>query len=156
MEKIKKLGKYRNIILRVMDIACIILAYYMGVVLVTSNSLFEIDTYYSSRLINSVVVAVIVYQAVFNLTKRYNHIIRYEEGKDYLSYFVLCIISAVIITIIRKIFHIFMAETKVTLLVSIFIALMMVGYRIIIRYILVNDVVNKGININKENQKNYL
>lgn len=156
MEKIKKLGKYRNIILRVMDIACIILAYYMGVVLVTSNSLFEIDTYYSSRLINSVVVAVIVYQAVFNLTKRYNHIIRYEEGKDYLSYFVLCIISAVIITIIRKIFHIFMAETKVTLLVSIFIALMMVGYRIIIRYILVNDVVNKGININKENQKKLL
>lgn len=156
MEKIKKLGKYRNIILRVMDIACIILAYYMGVVLVTSNSLFEIDTYYSSRLINSVVVAVIVYQVVFNLTKRYNHIIRYEEGKDYLSYFVLCIISAVIITIIRKIFHIFMAETKVTLLVSIFIALMMVGYRIIIRYILVNDVVNKGININKENQKKLL
>ena len=156
MEKIKKIGKYRNIILRVMDIACIILAYYMGVVLVTSNSLFEIDTYYSSRLINSVVAAVIVYQAVFNLTKRYNHIIRYEEGKDYLYYFVLCIISAVIITIIRKIFHIFMAETKVTLLVSIFIALMMVGYRIIIRYILVNDVVNKGININKENQKKLL
>lgn len=156
MEKIKKLGKYRNIILVLMDIACIVLAYYMGVVLITPNSLFQIDTYYKPRLINSVIVSVIVYQIVFHLTRRYKNIIRYEEGKDYLIYFILCIISGIIITIIRKMFHIFMAETRVTILVSIFIALMMVGYRIVIRYILVNDVVNRGINVNKQNQKNLL
>lgn len=156
LEKIKKLGKFRNIILIFMDIVCIVLAYYMGVVLITQNSLFEIDSYYTRRLLNSIVVSVIVYQLVFHLTRRYKNIIRYEEGRDYILYFILCIISGIIVTIIRKIFHIFMAETKVTILVSIFIALMMVGYRILARYILVNDVVNKGISINKENQKNLL
>lgn len=156
MEKIKKLGKYRNIILILMDIACIVLAYYMGVVLITPNSLFQIDSYYKRRLLNSIVVSVIIYQLVFHLTRRYKNIIKYEEGKDYLIYFFLCIFSGIIITVIRKTFHIFMAETRVTLLVSIFIALMMVGYRIVIRYVLVNDLINKGLSVNKSNQKNLL
>ena len=91
MEKIKKLSKYRNIILVLMDIFCIAFAYYLGVVLIT-DSVYNINEYYSLRLSKSILVSVIVYQIVFHATKRYKNIIRYEDGKDYLIYFVLCMI----------------------------------------------------------------
>ena len=157
MEKLKKLSKFRNIILVILDIFCIAFAYYLGVVLITGNIyVFNDKAYYAPRLTSTIIVSVIVYQIIFHVTGRYKNIIRYEEGKDYLIYFLLCLLSGIVITIIRKIFQIFMAETRVTILASIFIALMMISYRIIIRYILVNDVVNKGINRNKKDRKNLL
>lgn len=157
MEKLKKISKFRNIFLAILDIFCIAFAYYLGVVLITGNIyIFDGTSYYPRRLTSTILVSVIVYQAIFHITGRYKNIIRYEDGKDYLIYFILCLLSGVVITIIRKIFQIFMAETRVTILASIFIALMMISYRVIIRYILVNDVVNKGITVNKENRKNLL
>ena len=157
MEKLKKLSKFRNIILVILDIFCIAFAYYLGVVLITGNIYIFNDTeYYAPRLTSSIIVSVIVYQVIFHVTGRYKNIIRYEDGKDYLIYFILCLISGVIVTIIRKVFHIFMGETRVTILASIFIALLMISYRVIFRYILVNDVVNKGINRNKKDRKNLL
>ena len=157
MEKLKKLSKFRNIILVILDIFCIAFAYYLGVVLITGNIyVFNDKAYYAPRLTSSIIVSVIVYQVIFHVTGRYKNIIRYEDGKDYLIYFILCLISGVIVTIIRKVFHIFMGETRVTILASIFIALLMISYRVIFRYILVNDVVNKGINRNKKDRKNLL
>ncbi len=156
MEKIKKLGKYRNIILILMDIFCIALAYYLGVVIIT-DTVFKIDPYYVKRLSQTITVSVIVYQAVFHITKRYKNIIRYENGKDYLMYFIACMVSSIIISIVRKVFHIFMLErTKLILLSGVIISLMMISYRIIIRYILVNDIVNKGRKLGKEEKKNLL
>lgn len=157
MEKLKKLSKFRNIILVILDIFCIAFAYYLGVVLITGNIyVFNDKAYYAPRLTSSIIVSVIVYQVIFHVTGRYKNIIRYEDGKDYLIYFILCLISGVIVTIIRKVFHIFMGETRVTILASIFIALLMISYRVIFRYVLVNDVVNKGINRNKKDRKNLL
>ncbi len=155
MEKIKKLIKYRTVILIMLDIFCIAFAYYLGVVLIT-DSVYSLSDYYIRRLCNTILVSVIVYQVIFHITGRYKSIIRYEDGKDYLIYFLLCILSGIVITIIRKTFKIFLAETKVTILASIFIAMLMISYRLVVRYILVNDVVNKGITVNKENRKNLL
>jgi len=155
VEKIKKLIKYRTVILIMLDIFCIAFAYYLGVVLIT-DSVYSLSDYYIRRLCNTILVSVIVYQVIFHITGRYKSIIRYEDGKDYLIYFLLCILSGIVITIIRKTFKIFLAETKVTILASIFIAMLMISYRLVVRYILVNDVVNKGITVNKENRKNLL
>lgn len=155
MEKIKKLGKYRNIILVLMDIFCIALAYYLGVVIIT-DTVFKLEPYYVKRLTQTILVSGIVYQIVFHITKRYKNIIRYETGKDYLMYFVACMASSIIISIVRKMFHIFMLErTKLILLSGVIISLMMISYRIIIRYILVNDIVNKERK-QKEDKKNLL
>ena len=156
MEKIKKLSKYRSFILIILDILCIAFAYYLGVVLIT-DSVFKLEAYYVRRLTQTIIVSVIVYQIVFHLAGRYKAIIRYEDGKDYFIYFMLCMVSSIIIAIVRKIFHIFMLErTKLIILAGIFISLMMIAYRLVIRYILVNDIVNRGINVNKTNQKNLL
>ena len=104
MEKIKKLSKYRTIILVLLDIACIVIAYYLGMVLVSESSVYKISGYYMDKFSKTIILSIIVYQLVFHLSKSYKSIIRYEEGKDYLKYFGLCIISSIIICIIRKVF----------------------------------------------------
>ena len=155
MDKIKKLSKYRNIILIFLDILCIAFAYYSGIVLLNNGSL-RLDTYYTRRFFNTLLISSIVYQIVFWITRRYKNIIRYEDGKDYLIYFILCIISSFIVSIVRKVFHIFMVETtRLIILAGIFIAILMISYRIILRYILVNDIF-KTKETNVETQRNLL
>jgi len=157
LEKIKKLSKYRTIILVLLDIACIVIAYYLGMVLVSESSVYKISGYYMDKFSKTIILSIIVYQLVFHLSKSYKSIIRYEEGKDYLKYFGLCIISSIIICIIRKVFKFYiLVSARLNILAGIFIALMMISYRIIVKYILVADIVNKGINVNKEKQKNLL
>lgn len=155
MDKIKKLSKYRNIILIFLDILCIAFAYYSGIVLLNNGSL-RLDAYYTRRFFNTLLISSIVYQIVFWITRRYKNIIRYEDGKDYLIYFILCIISSFIVSIVRKVFHIFMVETtRLIILAGIFIAILMISYRIILRYILVNDIF-KTKETNVETQRNLL
>ena len=89
MNILKKFTKYRNFILITMDIFCIVFAYYLGTVLIT-ETIVNFNQYYSVRLTRSILVSVFVYQIVFHITRRYKCLIRYEEGKDYVTYIVLC------------------------------------------------------------------
>lgn len=145
MEFLKKLSKYRNFILILCDVFCIFLAYYIGAILISESKGFLLDKYYTERLLKTVAVSILVYQLIFHITKRYNSIIRYEEGKDYILYIVMCIISSFIVSILKYILDIGIATTKLNILAGIFIGTMMVSYRIIIRHILVFDVVNRGV-----------
>ena len=156
MKFLKRLSKFRSLILIILDLLCILVAYFLGVILISNDTLFDLSDYYTNRLTKTFLVCAIVYQAVFHLTKRYKRIIRYENSKDYLEYIALCVVSAIIVSIIRKIFHLHIATAKLNILAGIFIGIMMVSYRIIARYILVFDVVNKGIKVNKENRQNLL
>lgn len=158
MERIKKIGKYRTIILILMDILCISIAYYLGAILTTDTTLFEISPYYAYRVSRTILISVIIYQLVFQFTQGYKSIIRYEEGKDYLKYFGLSMLSSVIVCVIRKTFDLQIATPKLILLAGVFISFLMISYRIIARYILVSDLVNKGITINKkkEGQQNLI
>lgn len=151
MESIRKLSKYRNIILMVVDILCIAFAYYLGTILIT-DSVIKLPMYYVKKLIRTIAISVVVYQIVFRATKRYKNIIRYEEGKDYVIYIILSMISSLIVSTIDFIFKLDVASIKLNILAGIFIGIMMVSYRIIVRYILVFDVVNKGV-ITKNDEK---
>lgn len=156
MEKVKRLSKYRDFILVILDCFCIIVAYYLGTALIT-DSVLSFSDYYSSRLITSILCYIVVYEIIFHLTKRHKSIIRYEEGKDYIIYIVLCLVTAIIIGIIKKIFQINVAAIKMNVLAAIIISMMMVGYRIVVRYLLISDVVNKGILVkNNETKKRLL
>ena len=156
MEFLKRLSKFRNVILIIADLMCILIAYFLGVILISNDTIFDLSTYYATRLTKTFAISAIVYQAVFHITKRYKRIIRYENSKDYLEYIGLCLISSIIVSIIREVFHLHIATLKLNVLAGIFIGIMMVLYRVIARYILVFDVVNKGIKVNKENNKNLL
>lgn len=156
MKILKKLSKFRNAILIILDLLCILIAYFLGVILISNDTLFDLSAYYTNRLVRTVALCAVVYQTVFHVTKRYKHIIRYENSKDYIEYIGLCLISSIIVSILRKIFHLHIATAKLNILAGIFIGIMMVSYRIIARYLLVIDVVNKGIRVNKEHSKNLL
>lgn len=144
MEKVKKLSKYRDVILVVLDCFCIIFAYYFGTMLLT-DSVLSFSDYYSSRLIKSIVWYIVIYETMFHITKRHKSIIRYEEGKDYIVYIILCLLTTMIIAVIKKLFHIRVASIKMNVLAALIISMMMVAYRIVARYVLIHDVVNKGI-----------
>ena len=64
----------------------------------------------------------------------------------------ICLITAGIIAIIKGVFQIeTIVSIRMNILAAFIIAMMMVGYRIITRYLLISDVVNKGI-ITKPNE----
>lgn len=156
MKFLRSLSKYRNLILIVMDVLCIIAAYYLGTVLIT-DQFTNFSEYYRKRATTTIILSIIVYLIVFFITKRYKNIIRYEDGNDYIIYVFLCVFSSLIVSLIKKVFNLFAVSIKLNVLAGIIISVMMIGYRIVIRYILVNDVVNKGIiNKSKNKQENLL
>ena len=156
MKGLKKLSKFRNILLTLADIFCVAFAYILGTALVTDFFL-DFDKYYLNRLSKTILVSIIVYQIIFRVTKRYKNIIRYEEGKDYVIYIILSIISSLIVSILDKVFVIGTASAKLNILAGFFIGMMIVAYRIVARYMLVFDVVNRGVAPkNDENAKNVL
>lgn len=151
----KNLIKYRNITLILLDIICIIAAYYAGTVFFTGE-LWGWEYYYIFRTTRTILISIIVYELFFHISKKYNNIIRFEDGKEYLSYFFLCIISSLVVTFLSKFLRFEIASLRVNIIAGIFIALLMIGYRLIIKSIIATDIVNKGIRINKENKKNVL
>ncbi len=159
MKKIKKISKgimkYRTLLLVILDMLCIIFAYYIGTVFLTGN-FWNWEYYYVYRSTRSILISIVVYELFFHMSKIYNNIIRYEEGKAYLKYIGLSLISAFVVSMLSNFLNFEIASIRVNLLAGIFIAIMMITYRFIIKQILVFDVVDKGITINKENQKNVL
>lgn len=159
MKIIKKLSKsimqYRSLILAILDMLCIIFAYYIGTVFFTGK-LWNWDYYYIYRSSRSILISLVVYELFFHIAKIYNNIIRYEDGKTYFKYILLCICSALVVSGLSYFLQFEIASIRINFLAGIFIAIMMISYRFIIRQILIFDIVNKGISINKENQKNIL
>lgn len=156
MEKVKKLSKYRDVILVMMDCFCIVFAYYLGAVLL-QDTIFNFSEYYTSKVMVSSLWYILVYEIIFHLVRRHKSIIRYEEGRDYIVYIIICLITAFVIAIIKGSFQI---ETIVNIRMNVFaaliIAMMMVSYRIVMRYILISDVVNRGIITKSSEEKKRL
>ena len=154
--KLKKLIKYRNLMLMIMDMLCIAVAYILGTLLITGSSSEFFSEYYVKRTLTIIAVSIVVYQIVFGLSGQYKHIIRYEDAKDYLMYMVLSIVSSGIIAFFRELIFIGLVSTRLIILASIFIGFLMVSYRVAIRYILVSDVAGRGFSVDKKDQKNLL
>ena len=110
-----------------------------------------------NEILISIVLAIIVFQIVFRISKRYTNIIRYENNQDYILYIVLSIIASLIVSLIEELgLHMVNPSIKLNLFIGLVIGIILIAYRLIIRYVLLNDVVNKGINYTSENKKNLL
>ena len=156
--KVDSFGKYRNFLLPLADCISIILGYYLMSVLITDSFLMKPTSTITAReILISIVLSIIVFQIVFRIFKRYNTVIRYETNQDYLIYIFLSIISTIIVSLIEElILHMKNPSIKLNLTVGVIIGLLIVASRLILRYILLADVVNKGINYTSENQKKLL
>ena len=96
-------------------------------------------------------------QVVFRLSKRYSNIVRYENNQDYILSIVLSIISSLIVSLIEEIFlNMKNPSIKLNLITGLVIGMILIAYRLIIRYVLLSDVVNKGINYTSDDQKKLL
>ena len=156
--KVDSIAKYRNYLLPLMDCISIILGYYLMSVLITDSFLMRPTSAITrNEILISIILAIIVFQVVFRLSKRYSNIVRYENNQDYILYIVLSIISSLIVSLIEEIFlNMKNPSIKLNLITGLVIGMILIAYRLIIRYVLLSDVVNKGINYTSDDQKKLL
>ena len=155
---IDKFGKYRNILLPLLHCVAVILGYYLISVLITDSFLMNpISEVTRNEILISIILAIVVLQIVFRITKRYSNIIRYENNQDYFMYILLSVLSLIIVSIIEEIvLHMKNPSIKLNLAAGILIGILIVVFHLVIRYALLSDIANKGINYTAENQKKLL
>ena len=94
------LGKYRNILLPIIDSLAVVLGYYLISVLITDSFLMNPTSAVTRMELSiSIILGIIILQIVFRLSKRYNLILRYENNHDYLMYIFLSALSFIILSV---------------------------------------------------------
>ena len=152
--KIKKtIKKHRNLILRLIDIFVIIIAYYISVILV--NNTYILSKEYNQIVINTVVLAIVVYSSMLHLLRTYKNITRYENGNDYLIYAFACFISFGLVTVVKLIFPVCFLNTVTNAISALLIVVGIIGYRVFLRLLLTQSYNHLELE-NSENKKNVL
>lgn len=152
---VDRIAKFRNYLLPLADCLSIVFGYYLMSVLITDSFLMNPTSVVTrNEILISIILSIIVFQIVFRLTKRYANIIRYETNQDYILYLILSIVSALIVSLIEEIgLHMVNPSIKHNLLVGLIIGIIMIAYRLVIRYFLLKDVENKGMSHIKSEKK---
>lgn len=155
---IDKFGKYRNLLLPLIDILSIIIGYYIAFILLSDTFLVISNSHIVEREFEiSLILSIIIYQIVFRLTNRYSNIIRYETDQDYVVYILLSFLSSLIASIIGDAFFSVQNPTiRYNLIIGLLIGIIIVANRLLIRYALLSDVANKGIRPKYDNKQNLL
>lgn len=147
----KFLKKHRNFILRILDILVITISYYISEIIVNNHIFWS--GYTNRILLNTIMVAVLVYQIVLNAFKTYKNITRYENGRDYLVYILACSVACMVMISLNVISpNIAIVNARVNLIASLIIVTSIIGYRVVIRMILTEGYDTKR----KEKGKNIL
>jgi len=132
IEFIKKHGKIFMFILDIIVIA--------ASAIVANLLLCEYDKMFSQEniqvIINSVLIAIIVYQIYLNIFKTYRHITRFEIGKDYLIYLLICILSAMTLMTLRLTLELNINTIRTQILEGFITSICIIGMRLIIKYYL--------------------
>lgn len=132
---IELMKKNRNLILRMMDIVIVAIAYFLVHYFKTET--FIIDSQETLKLIgDTIIISIFVYQIISNSFDIYKNITRYESGKDYFKYGYIVVLSCVSVSIIQHVFNLKIMGPRSNILAGVFISVMMISYRLIIRTIL--------------------
>ncbi len=152
--KIKKtIKKHRNLILRLIDIFVIIIAYYVAVILV--NNTYILSKEYNQIVINTIILAIVVYSSILHLLRTYKNITRYENGNDYLIYAFACFISFGLVTVVKFIFQGYFLNTVTNAISALLIVVGIIGYRVFLRLLLTQSYNHLELE-NSGNKKNVL
>ena len=130
----KLIKKYRNVLLRIIDICVVIVAYYISEMIINNN--LSIKPELTVTMINNVILAIVVYSIILHLFRTYKNITRYENGNDYLVYVLACLLSYTIIMTIIEVFNLPLLEMRINLIAALIIVTTIIGYRVTIRLIL--------------------
>ena len=147
---IKLMKKYRNSVLRVIDIAIVIIAYFLVYYFKNETFIIKSDAILKIML-DTIIISIFVYQIILNLFNVYKNITRYEGGKDYFKYGFIAILCCFIVSSLQMIFEIKIMGPKSNILAAVFVSVMMISYRLLIRIILTThftDGIEKNIKKN--------
>lgn len=145
----KTVKKYRNIILRIIDIIVIAVAYYIAEILI--NNSFIITDELNQEIITTIILAIIIYSGFLHVFKTYKNITRYENGNDYLVYVLACLMAYTVITIIKITCNINMVNPRTNMIAALIIVTTIIGYRVVLRLILTENY--KSSEENENNKK---
>lgn len=130
----KLIRKYRAMILYIIDIMIINISYIISAFLLVNNNIEKLQ--YVQLLYNTVVLSLFVYLITFNILDVYRNITRFENGIDYIKYIGLSIFSGAIVILIKFLFKAPLMGYKEIVFATILIAVAIVSYRVIIRFLL--------------------
>ena len=149
--KMKVIKKYRNVLLRILDLCVIFVAYFIAEMIINNN--LNIKSELTPIMFKTIFLAMIVYSVILHLFRTYKNITRYENGNDYLIYVLACLLSYTILMTIKEVFKLELLEMRINLIASLIIVTTIIGYRVTARMIL-----NAGHETNetKNNKKNVL
>lgn len=146
----KSLRKYRAIVLFITDILVICLGYMLTAFLL-ENTEYLFSPEHSEIITNSIITTILIYEVVFNVFGVYRSITRYENGKDYIQYIVLSGLSGLIVFFLAYMFKLPIVNFKQIILANVLIAVGMVTYRVLIRFILTTPVEKNEDNSDRKN-----
>jgi len=151
-KQMQSIRKYRVVILFLMDILIICASYMICSFLVADINVL-LSNKHRELLSNTIILSLIIYEIIFNLFNIYKNITRYENGKDYIVYILLSLLSGALVLFAGLIFKLPIISIRQVILSSILIAVTIVSYRVVIRFILTAE---SNANGKKEEQKNLL
>jgi len=131
---VNTIKKYRNVILRIIDVFVIVVSYYVAEIII--NEQFQLTKELNYAIINTIGLAIIIYSAMLHFCKTYKNITRYENGYDYLVYVFACLVSCVIISISKLIFLNHIVSVRTNMIAALIIVTAIIGYRVLLRLIL--------------------
>ncbi len=130
----KFLKKHRNIVLKMMDIIIIFLAYYVSYALINNQLIIQNEM---NKMVNTIVLAIMIYSLMLHMFKTYENITRYETAYDYLVYILACLISYTIIVTLKITFHLdTIVSIRINMIAALIIVTGIISYRVILKLIL--------------------
>ena len=145
---IKFIQKHRNIYLRIFDIVIIAVSYYLAEIIIGDRLILTQEM--NRKVLNSIILAIIVYGGFLQIFRTYKNITRYENGNDYLVYVLACLISCTVMVFFNVLNIIHTVDERTNLVASLIIVTTIIGYRVFLRLILNDWHENKQKNNNKK------
>ncbi|WP_458457070.1 polysaccharide biosynthesis protein [Methanobrevibacter sp.] len=146
---IDNFGKYRNVLLPLIDALAVILGYYLISVIITDSFLMNPTSVITKHeLLISTIVGIIILLLLFKLNGMYSHIIRYENLKDYYMYMLLSVISLLLVSLIEELLlNMKNPSVKLNLAVGFLIGIIVIASRLTIKHYLLS-VITKPVTDN--------
>lgn len=139
MKTLKSWGKYTKLVLAIIDIAIIAFSYCLTQIFVRENYL-AFDSMVTQKLLNSIIISIFIYEIFFNLFELYRNITSYEGAKEYFCYALACMVSCNVVSMLGIVLNLDILSPKENLLAGTFTAILVVFYRVIIRFFLTNKI----------------
>lgn len=133
--------KLTKIILILIDIFVIAISYLISEIFLFND--IAIKELITENLVNTIIVAVFIYEIFLNLFEVYKNITIYESAKEYFGYALVSMVSCNVVSMIGIIFNLKIVTPRENLLAGIFSAIMLIFYRVVIKFMLTNKVTIK-------------